>query len=708
MRRPPASQKKSSTVPTVELLTVPLTDLKKQKRTLALICAAIAFLLYANTFNHDYTVDDGTVIENNKITTKGISAIPEIFTTPYRKGFWDRKESLYRPLSLVMFAIEWQIAPHKPWLGHLINVLLYAVTGFLLFYLLSALFSTKPPWLAFFTTLLFIVHPVHTEVIANIKSRDEILCFLFSIAAFYSLLLFARQSKTKHLAISAACYFLALLSKESAITLVALFPLLFWFFGDKTWNEISKWSLVYVGIVAVFMLLRYSVLKTVSGNYEVQLVNNSLLGATDGIQRFATATYILGKYLLLLIAPVYLVFDYSYNTVPLVSLGSIQALLSLLVYLGFGWFAIRNFNKKNPVAFGILFFLATMSLVSNIFFLIEATMAERFLYMPSLGFCVAIGALFYALFNPKPTPKNYSFQKTISSQPLALTFLIVCALFSMRTFARNMDWKNNITLLAKDVKTSPNSARIRYAYGSAILIEEALKENDENKKQNLLQASINELEKGVALIPEYADAWYHLGIAYKEFKDAPNAIRCFEKARSYRPFKDAEAYIASGLAYGSAGRYEEAIADLIKATELDPKSSEAFNNLGLHLCDAGKINESLAALNNAIVLNPNFSKAYYNMGNTYAKAGDYRTALEKYRKAISIEPQYGDAYNNIGNCFGAMKVSDSAKIYYEQAVQIDPSNVKAVINLGITWQIIGDTAKANQCFNQARSMGAQI
>ena len=675
---------------------------------LAFICAAIAFLLYVNTVGHDYTVDDGTVIKNNKITVKGIKALPEIFTTAYRKGFWDRKEGLYRPLSLVMFAIEYQIAPDQPWLGHLINILLYAVTAFVLFYLLRFLFANKPPWVAFITTLLFIVHPVHTEVVANIKSRDEILCFLFTISAFYTLLLYTQQLKSKFLITSLICYFLALLSKESAITLVAVFPLLLWFFKEKKWNEVIKLSLPFLGAGIVFILLRYSILKTFSSNFDLQLINNSLIGAPDFSHRFGSAMYIMGKYLLLLIVPVNLVFDYSYNTIPIVSLASPEALLSLIACLGLAYYAISNFNKKNTVAFGIFFFFITMSLVSNVLFLIEATMAERFLYTPSLGFCIAIIAVLNQLIKPKSLPANFSFQQTLTKQPLALIILIVCVIFSIRTFARSRDWKNNITLLSNDVMTSPNSARIHYAYGSALLIEEALKEKDENKKQNLLQLSIEELEKGVALIPEYADAWYHLGIAYKERNDPNNSIRCFEKSRSYRPFKDAEAYVSSGLAYGAAGRFAEGIADLTKATEMDPKSSEAFNNLGLQLSDAGKIQESIVALNKAITLKPGFSKAYYNLGNTYAKTGDYKTAIMQYQKAISIDPAYGDAYNNTGNCYGAMKISDSARVYYEKTIQVDPSNVKAVINLGITYRILGDSLKANQYFKQARSMGAQI
>src|SRR5256885_1682485 len=145
------------------------------------IAAAISLLLYLNTITHGYVLDDDTVIQKNSIVTKGIKAIPEIMTTPYRKGAWERQESLYRPLSLIVFATEWQLAPKHPFLGHLVNILLYALTIFLLYKLLRRWLRQKHPLIVLAITLLFAVHPLHTEVVANIKSLDEILCLLFGI-----------------------------------------------------------------------------------------------------------------------------------------------------------------------------------------------------------------------------------------------------------------------------------------------------------------------------------------------------------------------------------------------------------------------------------------------------------------------------------------------------------------------------------------------
>jgi tetratricopeptide (TPR) repeat protein len=638
-------------------------------------------------------------MQNNKIVKKGISAIPEILTTRYRQGFWERKENLYRPLSLVMFAIEWQIAPEKPFLGHLMNVLLYVITGILLFNTLVKLLPQKNFIIPFITTMIFIAHPLHTEVVANIKSRDEILTFLFVTLSLNALISYIRSSKILSLAISLLCFFLALLAKENAITFVVIVPLALYFFTDAKSKKIIFTSAVYLGIAAIYLLLRAAILKGLTGEAELQLVNNSLLGTPDLITRFASAMYIMGRYLLLLIIPHPLVFDYSYNQIPNVPITDFRALISIVVYLSFFIYVIKNLRGKNLKAFGILFFLVTISLVSNIFFLIESTMAERFLYMPSLGFCFAIAVLLAEIFKTD-THKKIIFKKNTSFIASTITILI---LFSIKTFSRNFDWKDNLTLLSHDVKTSPESARIRYAYGSAILIEQALKENDESKKMNLLDKSIEQLEKGVSILNTYSDAFYHLALAYKEKSDYANAIKNFESARRGRTFTEPEFYISSGVAYGGMHQYEKAITDLTKATEISPKSYDAYNNLGLYYLEMGKAVEAIKSLNKAIEIKPDFDKAFYNLGNTYAKIGDYRKAIEQYKKSVAISPLYEDAYNNMGNSYAAMKDYSNAITYYKKVVEINPQNYQVLNNIGVTYHILGDTVNGNHYLQMAQT-----
>ncbi len=679
-----------------------------KKGWLYLFVAAFAFLLNANTINANYTVDDGTVLKSNKYTKGGISSIGKIFSSPYRAGFWDRKEGLYRPLSVAMFAIEWQIAPDKPMLSHVINILLYALTAVILFSVLKKILQNHHPLIPLIATLLFIAHPIHTEVVANIKSRDEILSFLFGILAIYSLLKYTTTNNIKWIILAGSVYFLSLLSKESSITWVGVFPLVLWCSTKLDLKKIILSCLPFLGVAILFLIIRQQILGSIAGtNYELMLINNSLVASTSFADRFATAIFILGKYLWLLFFPLHLVFDYSFNTIPIVKINSINALFPLFLFVGLFIYSLVKLKERNTKSFGILFFIGTILLVSNIFFLIEATMAERFLYTPSLGFCIAISLLASRWI--KKTSAKASTElttKDLSNNTLLIIPLtIILFLFSIKTIARNTDWKSNLTLLSVDSKTSPNSARICYAYGSAILIEQAIKEKDKTLKQQYLDKAIEQLQKGVSIIPNYNDAWYHLGIAYKEKEDGKSAVYAFEKARSYKQFNDADHLTSSGLAYGMAGEYEKAIIDLKAAITFDSSSADSYNNLGLYLSESGNHEAALVAFARSIELDNKFDKAFYNRGNAWAKVDEFRKAIIDYKTALNFNPNYGDAYNNIGNCYAAMQMPDSAKPWFEKAVVTDPQNMKAALNLGITLKMLGDSVEAIKYIQRAQSSG---
>ena len=186
---------------------------------LPLLLAVVSFLLYANTLGHGFVLDDYSLILENRITKMGTSAIPEIFQTGYRSGYFMKDDGLYRPLVKSMFATEWQWGGGSPVLFHWMNVLLYSLTGFVLYRMLFRL-TKGNVFVSFVASLLFICHPIHTEVVANIKSRDEILAFLFCVWSLDSFMNWAESSSKFSLLVSSCCFFLALLSKESAITLL--------------------------------------------------------------------------------------------------------------------------------------------------------------------------------------------------------------------------------------------------------------------------------------------------------------------------------------------------------------------------------------------------------------------------------------------------------------------------------------------------------
>ena len=165
------AKKKSRKKITTPLDSPPTT--KKQKSLsmalgMKLFCVAFAFLLYANTLGHQYTLDDFSVIKDNYVTKQGIEGIPTLLTTNYRFGYWNSEGTLYRPISMVMFAIEWELFEDQPWIHHLISVLLYAFTAWLLFITLRRWWHNKSGILAFAVTLIYIAHPITGVVSGNL------------------------------------------------------------------------------------------------------------------------------------------------------------------------------------------------------------------------------------------------------------------------------------------------------------------------------------------------------------------------------------------------------------------------------------------------------------------------------------------------------------------------------------------------------------
>jgi tetratricopeptide (TPR) repeat protein len=279
---------------------------------------------------------------------------------------------------------------------------------------------------------------------------------------------------------------------------------------------------------------------------------------------------------------------------------------------------------------------------------------------------------------------------------------LVLVVFSILTMNRNRYWKDNLTLLAKDVKTCPESARIRYAYGSAILIEQAMKETDPTRKSLLLDQAIFHLEKGVSILSTYADAFYHLALAYREKGDTLRAIQAFESAKRSKTWNDADFYLASGLTYGAAGRYADAFRDLHRANELRPSSADVLNNIGMYMTEAGHTDSAIYYLNRALALDSLKPSIFYNLGNTLARQGRYREAISQYARAIELDSLYEDAYNNTGNCFAALNQHQQALYYYEKVLQWNPDNSKVINNIAVTYFLLGDTVRAKMYMDRIK------
>ncbi|HQV01418.1 MAG TPA: hypothetical protein PLO59_09680, partial [Bacteroidia bacterium] len=427
-------------------------------------CALIGFMLYANTLNHEYAFDDFPTIYGNRITMMGFAGIPTLLKTAFWYGLDGKNDWLYRPLSMVMFATEWGLAPNKPALSHWVNVLVYALTGFFLFRFLLDLLSNYNILIPLGITVLWLAHPIHTEVVANIKSRDELMCFLFSVLYLHQILKYFENKQIYNLLLACLYFFLALMSKESGITILAATPLMLWCFKNATIKTCITLTCITLIPAALYIFIRGLVLTSqLNLGDAIPIIDNSLVGAKGDFNlEKGTAFYILGRYILLLFFPHPMSSDYSFNAIPLVGFSNLLALTALILHVAAGIYALYLLPKRNAYAFGILFYLATISVVANVLFLTRSTMADRFLYMPSLGFILILILMLAKISKLSFTKITFGslnhllqFNKTFS---YALTIILV--LCFGKTWSRNKDWKNDTSIFSADVEHEPNSSRL--------------------------------------------------------------------------------------------------------------------------------------------------------------------------------------------------------------------------------------------------------
>ncbi|MBN2519587.1 MAG: hypothetical protein JXB17_03700, partial [Bacteroidales bacterium] len=494
-----------------------------------ILLGVLTFLFYGNTFKNEYTLDDAIVITKNQFTKSGLKGIKDILTHDTFTGFFGVEKKLleggrYRPLSLITFAIEYELFGLNPHISHLINILLYLFLCVIIYYFFNLLFKEENQEnkfinLSFLATLLFLAHPIHTEVVANIKGRDEILSLIGSVGAAISVFRYLKNEKKKHLFYSFLWFIVGIFSKENTITFLAVIPLSIFFFTNTTPKKFIISIVPAALATASFLIIR----KIVFGNTDnvvTELMNNPFLNATIN-QKYATIMYTWGLYLKLLVFPHPLTFDYYPYHIALTTWNNKWVIVSALVILIILILALINTKKRPIPSFAILFFFITFSIVSNVLFPVGTFMNERFMFVPSLGFCLLFAYFFIKAIHIKPKSNIHKFSTLF-------IITVILSLFFIKTYTRNKAWKDDFTLFSTDVKTSANSAKSNTSYGGNLLEKSAMEE-DSLKKMEMQRTAIFHLRKAVEIHPKYVDALILLGNAYAGYKNMNDSAMFFYK-----------------------------------------------------------------------------------------------------------------------------------------------------------------------------------
>jgi len=463
----------------------------------------LSLLLYVQSLGFGYVLDDTIVLDENKFVAKGFGGIWDILSKESFTGYFGEQKNLvagarYRPLSIVTFAIELGLFGKNPFISHLINILLYSLAGWAVFRLMVLLKISNTqgpmPWLPLISALLFLTHPIHSEAVANIKGRDEIMCFLFSVLALNALIRYRDQGKTLFAISSAVLFFLALMSKENAITFLAVAPLVLVFFRQSNWTSAIRSSLVLFPSAILFLIIRASVIGFFfdHGQQITDLMNNPFVGMT-GAQKFSTILLSLAWYLKLLFIPHPLTHDYYPYHVPKLDPGDGLAILSFLSLAAISFLAYRLGRKHKVAWFAMLYFWITISIVSNVVFPVGTFMNERFLFMPSLGFVMVLAYFIHSAWF-----SGIRWQRTFATTLLPVLLL----LYSVRTMTRVPDWKDAMSLNLAGVKVSKNSARVNLFTGVSYF-QLYQKETDQTARKKYLDLALRYIDRSLYIFPTY-------------------------------------------------------------------------------------------------------------------------------------------------------------------------------------------------------------
>jgi tetratricopeptide (TPR) repeat protein len=529
--------------------------MKQKQFVLIFLCAiALSLILYGNTIGGEFVYDDSFFADRQELRES--RALIDVWSEPYVVSH--RAAGTYRPLTMASYVANFLLFGESPASFHVINIFLNGAVVFLVFVVIRKLFGNNR--LAFFGAFFFAFFPIHTEAVAYIKAREEILAALFALISW--LLYLKSNSNHKapkssvskrwrwYLTGSSFFFLLSALSKELFILTPFLFLIVSHMKGGSDVKTLMRAFWFYVPAFAIAFALRYMVLREYAfGADDLPFVLNPI-AYTDFFTRIWTAFSIAFLYVGKTFIPINLSATYHFNHLPLVenpfrSLESLagMALIAVLLALAFH----RKF-RSSPIGIGAFAFLILYFVISKFAFTAGDLLAERWLYFPSFGLAIIGG---YAV------EKIYRMKRVVAFA----MFIAVFAAYGALIISRNRVWASNKTLYESMIKDAPQSLQ-----GHQNLAVVYLEEGEIEKARS-------QVEKAFAIYKEHAPLLNLIGIIAYQDGNYELAETAFLKAIEVRPTLTIS-YSNIGKLYYDLGEYEEAVRYLQTAVRKVSRPSE--------------------------------------------------------------------------------------------------------------------------------------
>ncbi|MBE7446047.1 MAG: tetratricopeptide repeat protein [Planctomycetia bacterium] len=653
--------------------------------------STFSFLLYVNATHGKFVYDDFKIIVGNSFI-KQWSYLPKVFTKDY---FALSGEMSYRPLVTISYFIDYAIWHVNPFGFHLTNVVLHIINTVLFYLLLRSVLPNNK--IIFLSILFFVTHPLLGETVNAVGYREDLLSAAFLLVSFIYFIksdsLFCSENSkitrfSFYYTISLVAYLCALFSKEMAITLPALLILFVMLSHQKPWLTFTKrLKGIYAGYLAIslfYLTIRFVVLSNPASKIAYQ-------AGGFWINTF-TMIKIVASYIKLSFFPVNLNADYVVSLAESPSEGAFVISFLLLISI-----FIIMCKTRHICAFWMAWFFVTLLPVMNIL-PIGNIMAERYLYIPVMGFCAVKGILIYRITDRTLSPRAIPLRQTVQ---LVLVTLMLGG-YGFSVIRKNGMWRDEFTLWTKTITRSPNSYRAHCNLGNIYieigLVERAYREyqtalrinpEDPNvhsnlgnvySKKGLVDKACEEYAVAIHLDRNYAQPHNNLGNIYFHQGSLDKARMEYEEALRIKP-DYALAHNGLGNIYNSMGYLNKAMEEFKKSLHYDSRYAPAMINLGVNYAKRGQLREAVTELKKAVELDNNQSQVHYNLGLAYEKLGKQTEAINEYNIVIQLDSNNLNALYALGSLYKGLGLADSAIHAFQRMIILSPDIVDVHKNL---------------------------
>ncbi|XP_055762204.1 protein O-mannosyl-transferase TMTC1-like isoform X1 [Salvelinus fontinalis] len=646
------------------------------------VLLALCALCYSNSLHGEFVHDDVWAISNNPDVRPG-SSLQNIFTN----DFWGKRmadntsHKSYRPLCILTFKLNILLGGMTPLYFHVVNVCLHcAVTCLLMHTCDRCVFDD--PRLAFLTALLFAVHPIHTEAVSGIVGRADVLACMLFLLAFLSYIRSvgvcgsgsadSLPSTVSVWALGASLLLgtCAMLVKETGITVFGVCvlydalvlcrkPLLLHLSGSKM-KDLLRISVPFLKracavslYVAVIMSFRLWLMGGSMPLFSEQ--DNPASFSPHLLTRFLTYCYLLAFNAWLLLSPAVLCYDWQVGSIPLVEslwdTRNVAALLLGVVMVALCLHCVMSLQRleSREVLLGVLFLVCPFIPASNLFFRVGFVVAERVLYMPSMGYCILVA---------HGLGRLCSVVGRWGTTALTVSTLLLLLLFSWKTVQQNDIWLSREALFRSGIQTLPHNAKVHYNYANFL------------KDRGRHQEAIHHYKTALRLYPRHASAMNNLGTLTRHPEDAEHYYRT--------------------------------------ALDTNPQHNRALFNLGNLLKSQGKKEEAEALLRDSIRFGPHFADAYSSLASLYAEQKRFAEANDVYLQGIESCPDSSDLHNNYGVFLVDTGEGDLAAAHYQHAVRLKPAHYVAMVNLGRLLRSSNENKEAESWYKKALQVTRKV